>query len=305
MIVVTGSSGFIGGAVIRKLIEEGKTVQCFDYLPGKDIGCKTLHPSLFRAWWQTTYPYVEAVIHLGAITDTTCTDKEVIQRDNVEFSKLVFSLCTEDAKPLVYASSAAVYGDGAKGFREDAADLVPLNLYAQSKYDFDKHVLKLRQTPPNWYGLRFFNVFGFDESRKKHMASMVYKGWQQAKAEGSVTLFSGSYEYCRDFVYVEDVVSIILWLLEVQPKNGIYNVGTGKAQNFHQIVDGLRVAMKKRILVHAIPMPKKLEAQYQKYTCADITKLRAAGYKKNFTSIPHGCKKTIKQYENSSVSVQS
>lgn len=293
MIVVTGCSGFIGGALCRRLKSMNVEVKGFDYHGGPDI-CS---PGEFAEWWEENCSRVDGVIHLGANTDTLEQSADRLEVENVGFSQVVWWCCQIDNKPLIYASSASVYGSGEFGFREDADmnKLKPLNLYAHSKLKFDKWVETQRVTPAHWYGLRFFNVYGFNESHKGRMASMVYNGYRQVKETQQISLFKSG-EHARDFIYVEDIIDFIIWIGDVLPKSGIYNVGTGEARTFNDLAYSIFQAMNVEPHINYIDMPVDLRRQYQGYTQADIEKMRDIGFAKQFTTLEEGVQLTINQY---------
>lgn len=291
MILVTGSNGFIGGALVRRLKSMNVQYTGVDY----HIGPGIIHPNDYQKWWGNNFWKVKGVIHLGANTDTVEKDWEKFREDNLEFSKVVWLNCNVDSVPLIYASSAATYGNGSLGYSDShdlIKDLKPLNEYARSKNEFDKWVLDQENCPSFWSGLKFFNVYGFNESHKGRMASMIWNGYNQIKETTSIRLFKYGH-HMRDFVYVEDVVDVILWMLLNKPECGIYNVGTGDSRSFNQMANILFEALEIRPQIRYIDMPEDLTGQYQDYTKADITKLREKGYKQEFTSLEEGIRKYI------------
>jgi ADP-L-glycero-D-manno-heptose 6-epimerase len=289
MIVVTGSNGFIGRNMVSTLKADGYEVHGVD--DNADIAIED-----FSNWWDDNADSVEWVIHLGAVTDTMVTDEKLVTCMNTNFTKIVWLQCLLDKVPLIYASSAAVYGNGHLGFEDDhklTEDLVPLNLYAKSKHDFDCFAVKQSAAPTNWYGLRFFNVYGFDEHRKGKMASMISQGYDQISSTGKLKLFEGGLQR-RDFVYVQDVVDVIMWLMMNKPKSGLYNVGTGQAETFNAMAEYLFDSMKVRKDVRYISIPYNLIPHYQEFTQADMTKLISAGYDKPFKTLKEGITEFIK-----------
>ena len=237
------------------------------------------------------------IFHLGAITDTRCADEKAILEHNVNCSTRLWDWCTREKVPLIYASSAAVYGDAPIALPESAILLEPLNLYGRSKLVVD---LRCEGSachgfaPPHWYGLRFFNVYGPGEEHKGEMRSIVRKLYDQATAGNPMELFEGTEKAKRDFVHVDDCVDVMLWLMEHKPANGIYNVGTGKAESFSDVTGAVAGALGYDPSGRLIPMPYAIRASYQHFTQADISKLRAAGYDKPFRSIEDGIRDYVR-----------
>jgi ADP-L-glycero-D-manno-heptose 6-epimerase len=252
--------------------------------------------------------YIEAVVHQGACSSTTESNGRYMMDNNYRFSRLLLDWCIEHKKPFIYASSAAVYGDGAKGFREETECEGPLNVYGYSKYLFDQHVrtLENRVNIP-LIGFRYFNVYGPGEHHKRRMSSVAFHHYQQYTGTGKVRLFEGSDGYgdgeqSRDFVYVEDVVKANMWALGETSGWGILNVGTGRAQPFNDIavsvVNGVRAQkgestlsreeMVSQGILEYVPFPEDLKGKYQSYTQADLSKLRDAGCDVNFRSVEEG-----------------
>jgi ADP-L-glycero-D-manno-heptose 6-epimerase len=287
MIVITGVYGMIGGALLRRLAEKGETVVAFDK-EQDDFLAK------FTFWWMSNKHRVKSVYHMGAISDTTFSDEAILTKYNSGFTLMLFSECAELDIPLVYASSAATYGDGEKGFSDNhdtIPNLEPINLYARSKHIVDLHTISATHSPSFWAGLKFFNVYGHNESRKGRMASMVYHGYRQIVEGDSLRLFDGT--YLRDFVYVEDVVDVMIWLMENRPSSGIYNVGVGVAEDFRTMGAELFKALGRPRNIEFIPMPNDLKGKYQTYTCADISKLRKAGYVRSFHTLEQGVRRYV------------
>ena len=230
---------------------------------------------------------VEAVFHQGACSDTMERDGRYMLEVNYEYSKRLLEFCLGRC-PFLYASSASVYGNGESGFREDPACEWPLNVYAFSKFLFDRHVrLVLPEARTQVVGLRYFNVYGPQENHKGRMASVVYKFHHQIGADGRLEVFEGSEGFRRDFVYVDDAVDVNLHFLDHPEVSGIFNCGSGRAESFLALAEAT-AAHYEGAEVRAIPFPPELEGKYQGYTCADLTALRAAGYRREFRSLEEG-----------------
>ncbi|HEY2875535.1 MAG TPA: ADP-glyceromanno-heptose 6-epimerase, partial [Reyranella sp.] len=298
MIVVTGAAGFIGSNVVAALNERGHTdVAVCDWL-GQDQRWMNLRKRMFRHFvfpedlmgFLDEAKEVEAIIHMGANSATTATDGDSVVRTNLQFSLKLLDWCTENGVPLVYASSAATYGDGNEGF-DDGLSLAslrrlrPLNLYGWSKHQFDLIVAERAEfglaLPPKCVGLKFFNVFGQNEYHKGDMMSVLAKNYDTVAAGGEVKLFkSHRNDYVdggqkRDFVYVDDVVEVILWALEQGPRTGLFNVGTGQATPFKDLIEALFAAASREPRIAYIPMPETLRGKYQYFTEAPLANLHA------------------------------
>lgn len=293
MIVVTGASGFIGTNLILALRKCGFTriVAVDDFTKDKqnnrfledDIKVDRTH---FIEWSKKRIGKIDFIFHLGARTDTTEFDEGLLQELNTAYSKEIWSICTAKGIPLVYASSAATYGMGEHGFTDDESKielLNPLNPYARSKNRFDLETISATKSPPLWVGLKFFNVYGPYEDQKGKMSSMVYQSFLQIKKKGKVQLFKSYHpefqdgEQKRDFVYVKDVVSTCIKLMERPIRSGIYNLGAGKARSFNQLVKCLFIEMSKPIRIEYIEMPESIKSRYQYFTEARMDKLINAG----------------------------
>jgi ADP-L-glycero-D-manno-heptose 6-epimerase len=321
-LVITGAAGFIGSRLVAALNREGVTeILAVDNLENADkvanlAGCEIedyLDKREFLARLEAGQfdGSVEAVLHQGACSDTMATDGRYVMDNNYRYSRALLDWCQEEEVPLVYASSASVYGAGAAGFREERACEAPLNVYGYSKFLFDQHV---RRTLPGRtaqiVGLRYFNVYGPNEAHKGRMASVAFHAWRQLAAEGRVRLFVGSGgfgdgEQRRDFIHVEDVVRVNLHFLEHRARSGIFNCGTGRAQSFNELAAAvinaargtraLAAELAAQKLIAYVPFPARLAARYQSFTEADLTQLRAAGYDGEFMDVAQGVAAYVKE----------
>ena len=316
MIVITGAFGFIGSALVQHLNDHGHgfdliVVDDFykDYkepnLQDKIIR-EWIHRDIFLPWFEKSAKNVDLVIHMGARTDTAEQDVALFDKLNVDYSKEIWRICTEAQIPLIYASSAATYGDGRKGFSDDDAltpKLKALNPYGDSKLQFDNWVLKQKDTPPRWYGLRFFNVFGPNEYHKKRMASVVFHAFKQITQTGEMKLFRSHWdEYedghqMRDFIYIKDVVEVIRQLLHKEDTPpGIYNLGTGTARTFLDLVGAIFNAMGKDQHISFIDTPEDIRAAYQYYTQADMSKWKKTDIDVHFKDLEVNVEDYVKSY---------
>lgn len=313
MILITGAAGFIGSYVTGKL----NTHRVDDLLL-----CDDFSPPLKRPNWHTKRYIallprehlfdelrdyegkVEAVIHLGARTDTTASDPEPFRRLNLEFSQKLWRYCAERQITFIYASSAATYGDGSRGYSDATppAELMPLNPYARSKNDFDNWALQQDRFPAYWVGLKFFNAYGPNEYHKGRMASVVYHGYRQIQETGSIRLFRSHRPdvadgaQARDFIYVDDVSEILWFLLKRQPLEGLLNVGTGQARTFLDLARALFSALEKEPAIDFIDTPADIRATYQYFTQADQGRFNTIGYTKPFTSLEEGVGTYVRDY---------
>ena len=314
MIVVTGAAGFIGSCMVRKLNDEGHTdiliVDEFSHeeknrnLEGKQYS-ESVHRDDFPAWLRQEHQPVKAIFHIGARTDTTEKDWNIFQKLNLDYSKTLWEWCAANNIPLIYASSAATYGRGECGY-DDRHDIVgrlhPLNPYGESKNRFDQWALQQPIAPPSWYGLKFFNVYGPNEYHKGRMASVIFHTVRQIKATGGMKLFRShrpDYEdgqQSRDFVYVKDVVEVMYWLFRRLPESGLYNLGTGKARSFLDLAANTFRAMGLAPNISFIDTPEDIRDTYQYFTEANMSKLRKAGYEKEFYSLEEGIEDYVKNY---------
>jgi ADP-L-glycero-D-manno-heptose 6-epimerase len=314
MIVVTGAAGFIASCLIAKLNQDGyrSIVAVDDFsrkdkeanLAGKDI-IAYVDRTVFPHWLRENGMETEFVFHLGARTDTTETSTEIFDRLNLNYSKEVWSICTEFQIPLIYASSAATYGAGESGYDDDHSTiplLKPLNPYAHSKQDFDIWVLSQKESPFFWAGLKFFNVYGPNENHKGRMASVIFHAFRQIKEDGKMSLFQSHREgiadghQMRDFVYVKDVTEVCFWLMHHRKNSGIFNLGSGKARTFLDLAKATFAAMKLEEKIYFVPTPAEIRDSYQYFTEAEMEKLKNAGYPHPFTSLEDGIKDYVTTY---------
>ncbi len=318
MLLVTGGAGFIGSNVVASLNEAGRNDVAVNDMLGGDDKWRNLQKrrladfvppaDLFR-WLDGRK--LDAIIHMGAISDTTARDADAVMENNFRLSLRLLDWCTETRTPLIYASSAATYGDGEAGFADDNAPaalarLRPMNLYGWSKHLFDLAVIE-RQTkgvklPPQWAGLKFFNVFGPNEYHKGEMMSLIAKRFDDAKAGKPVALFRSHRtgiadgEQRRDFIYVDDAVAVVRWLLETPKVSGIFNVGTGKAESFRDLVSAMFAALGRAADIRYIDMPEAIRGKYQYFTQSSVENLRRAGYNAGFTPLAAAVKRYVGSY---------
>jgi len=318
MLLVTGGAGFIGSNVVAALNDAGRAdVVVCDAL-GHDGKWRNLAkrqladivpPAELPGWLKDRR--LDAIIHLGAISETTATDGDLVIETNFRLPMRLLDWCTAHATPFIYASSASTYGDGAQGFRDDESigalrTLRPMNLYGWSKHLFDMAVAeraaKSEKLPPQWAGLKFFNVFGANEYHKGEMMSLLAKRFDDARAGRPIRLFKSDREGIadgeqkRDFVFVDDVVSVVLWLLKSGVPNGIFNVGTGTARSFKDLMSAMFAALGKAPNLEYIDMPPALRGTYQYFTQADVAKLQSAGYNAGFTPLEDAVRRYVTQY---------
>ena len=316
MIVLTGACGFIGSHLLSFLNKKEKNdivlVDKFDdklklrNLEGKKYLEKVERTSFF-SWFLRNADQIKFVIHLGARTDTTEKNWAILQELNLDFSQNLFQLCYQEDIPIIYASSAATYGAGKLGYSDDLdpEKLNPLNLYGVSKNEMDVWVQareKEEEVPKFWAGLKFFNVYGANEYHKNKMASVIYHAHQQIKTEKSMQLFRSHRENIadgeqkRDFIYVKDVCEIIYFLIQKRPKSGIYNVGSGQARSFLDLAYATFSAMNLPPQINWIDTPETIRESYQYFTQADMSKLTAAGYKKELHTLEQGIEDYVQNY---------
>lgn len=315
MIIVTGGAGFIGSCIVRTLNDAGEE----DIIIVDDIASTdkwlNLRNKKYRSYVHksrlldelSTYKEVRAIIHMGACSSTTENDFDYLWYNNFEYTKTLWNYCAEKQISFIYASSAATYGDGENGFDDnvDIDTLLPLNQYGYSKHLFDLWVKHQAVSfPPQYVGLKFFNVYGPNEYYKGSMASMVFHGFNQIKKDGEIRLFKSSNtlyrdgEQLRDFVYVKDICSVIMWFLEHNRYSGIFNVGTGYPQSFRELAEATFKALNLCTNIRYIDMPSGLKEKYQYFTRAEMTKLRDIGYNKVFMDINSGIQDYVLNHLN-------
>ena len=320
-IVVTGTAGFIGSVMVQLLNEKGLT----NLLLVDDFGVEEKR----KNWEQKQYTKVierqafldqlmndqyeiDIIIHLGARTDTTEFNYAIHEELNVAYSKSLWQYATAKQIPLIYASSAATYGSGEQGYEDSHTildQLVPLNPYGVSKNEFDKWAIAQTEQPPLWTGLKFFNVYGPNEGHKARMASVIFHAFNQIKSTGVVKLFKSHRtefkdgEQLRDFIYVKDLVAVIEWMMQAMlsnewntSKNGLYNLGTGKARSFYDLAANTFIAQGLIPNIEFIDMPLDIRDKYQYFTEANMNKLRSAGYDKPFSTLEEGVADYVNNY---------
>jgi ADP-L-glycero-D-manno-heptose 6-epimerase len=320
MLLVTGGAGFIGSNVVASLNEAGRADIAVNDVLGTDdkwrnLGKRQLAdvipPGALFDWLDNRR--LDAVIHLGAISDTTATDADLVLETNFRLSLRLLDWCTNTRTPFIYASSAATYGAGAEGFNDDWSPealqrLRPMNLYGWSKHLFDLALVerscKGARLPPQWAGLKFFNVFGPNEYHKGEMMSLLAKRYDDARAGKPVRLFKSHRdgiadgEQKRDFIYVEDAIAVVRWLVDTPSVSGIFNVGTGKARSFRDLVVAMFGALGMAPNIEYIDMPQSIRSQYQYFTQAEVENLRRAGYNAGFTPLEDAVARYVKSFLN-------
>ncbi|MEL7120589.1 MAG: ADP-glyceromanno-heptose 6-epimerase [Bacteroidota bacterium] len=320
MIVVTGAAGFIGSCMIKKLNLSGHTnIIAVDEFSRADKNVNLDHKAFaqkmdrmaFLDWFKENHADVSFMFHLGARTDTTEKEVAIFDELNLNYSKTIWEVCTKANIPMVYASSAATYGIGELGYKDDhdiIHNLKPLNPYGQSKNDFDIWALQQTQTPPQWAGMKFFNVYGPNEYHKGRMASVIFHTVRQIKKTGGMKLFRShrdDYEdgqQSRDFVYVKDVVDVLYFFHEsfaIQNRSdisGLYNLGTGKARSFWDLASNTFRSMDLEPNISFIDTPIDIRDTYQYFTEADMEKLKSVGYDKSFHDLERGIDDYVRNY---------
>ena len=311
MHLVTGGAGFIGSNIVAALSERGSRVVVCDRF-GQDHKWQNLQrhalwdivfPEGLAEWLARNGSRLDSVIHMGAISATTERDVDLIVASNLHLSQFLWDFCTQQGVPFIYASSAATYGDGSEGFVDDFTQdalsrLLPLNPYGWSKHLFDRKVRDIldraEEAPPKWAGLKFFNVYGPNEYHKGSMRSVIATHYEKIASGEPLRLFKSDhpdYEHggqMRDFVYVQDCVDVVLWMLERKFPSDVYNLGTGQARSWLDLGRAMFKAVKLAENIEYIDMPDHLKGKYQYFTQAEISKLRAAGFTAPFTSLEDG-----------------
>ncbi len=318
MLLVTGGAGFIGSNVVASLNEAGRADIAVNDMLGSDGKWRNLAgreiadfvpPADLPRWLEGRK--LDAVIHLGAISSTTATDGDAVMDNNFRLSLRLLDWCALTRTPLIYASSAATYGDGSQGYSDDWSDgrlgrLKPMNLYGWSKHLFDLAVVERARRkdklPPQWAGLKFFNVFGPNEYHKGEMMSLVAKRFDDAKAGKTIHLFKSHRdgvadgEQKRDFIYVDDAVAVVRWLLETPAVSGIFNVGTGTARSFRDLMTAMFAALGRKPVIDYVDLPAQIRDSYQYFTQADTKNLRSAGYNADFMPLELAVKRYATDY---------
>ncbi len=318
MILVTGGAGFIGSNMVASLNEAGRTdVVVSDWLGSggkwrnlqKRQLADVVAPGDLLRWLEGRK--LDGLVHLGAISDTTAIDGDAVMDNNFRLSLKLLDWCTTSRTPFIYASSAATYGDGAQGFSDTWSTaalkhLRPLNLYGWSKHLFDlalaERVARKEKMPPHWAGCKFFNVFGPNEYHKGAMMSLVAKKFDDARAGKPIQLFKshrdgiGDGQQSCDFIYVDDAVAVVRWMLETPQITGIFNVGTGKARSFKDLITAIYAAIGKQPNIEYIDMPDQIRSQYQYFTQAEVANLQRAGYNAGFAPLEELVRRYVTQF---------
>ena len=318
MLLITGGAGFIGSNVVAALNDAGRSdVVVCDWL-GHDGKWRNLAkrqladivpPGELMSWLQGRK--LDGIVHLGAISETTASDGDLVIETNFRLSMRLLDWCTANATPLIYASSASTYGDGTQGFRDDPSlaglrTLRPMNLYGWSKHLFDmavaERVAKGEPLPPQWAGLKFFNVFGPNEFHKGSMMSVLTRRFDDIKAGREIQLFRSHRDGIadgdqrRDFIYVDDVVRVITWLLASPHVSGLYNVGTGRARSFKDLMLAAYTALERDPNIAYVDMPEQIRGSYQYFTQSDGERLHLAGYNGGFASLEDSVSAYVRGY---------
>ncbi len=320
MIVVTGGAGFIGSNLVAALEQAGapEIVVCdrmgsddrWRNLAKREIA-DLITPEELLPFLKGHVDRLDAVFHMGAISSTTETNVDAILENNIRLTLDLFHWAKHTDVRLIYASSAATYGDGSQGFVDDNSqqalnDLRPLNAYGWSKAFVDRRLVRIAdeggKTPRQWVGLKFFNVYGPNEYHKGDMASVVSKIYPQAKADQTAKLFQSHHpDYTdggqlRDFVHVDDCVNVMMWLYQNAQVSGIFNLGTGKARSFFDLASAVYRSLGKEPQIEFIPTPESIRDKYQYFTEADMSRLRAAGYEQDFLELEEGVKQYVQNF---------
>ncbi len=320
MLLVTGGAGFIGSNVVASLNEAGRADIAINDSLGSDGKWRNLAgrqfaefvpPADLLRWIEGRK--LDAVVHMGAISSTTATDADLVIETNFRLSLRLLEWCASTRTPFIYASSAATYGDGGAGFADDWSlaalkRLKPLNLYGWSKHAFDlavvDRVVRKDKLPPQWAGLKFFNVFGPNEYHKGEMMSLVAKRFDDARSGQPIRLFKSHRagiadgEQKRDFIYVDDAVAVVRWLMDTPAVSGIFNVGTGVARSFRDLMTAMFAALGREPRIEYIDMPPAIRDSYQYFTQAEVGSLHRAGFNAGFTTLEDGVKRYVTSYLN-------
>ncbi len=310
-IVVTGAAGFIGSCLVSFLNKKGM----HDLILVDDFSKMEKHQNLVGKHYSAKIDrdvflhdmhrhQINFIFHIGARTDTTEFDKTIFDKLNESYSKAIWHHCTSQNIPLLYASSAATYGDGNLGFDDKASikKLKPLNPYGESKQNFDAWALKQSDSPPFWVGLKFFNVFGPNEYHKGRMASVVMHAFNQIQENGSLKLFQSHHpdynhgEQIRDFIYVKDLLNLMWFWYNEQSQSGIYNAGTGTARTFNDLANAIFLALDKTPQINYIPTPEDIRDKYQYFTEASMQKSIEAGFSEPFQSLENSVSDYVNNY---------
>jgi ADP-L-glycero-D-manno-heptose 6-epimerase len=314
MIIITGAAGFIGSCLVQKLndeeyydlvlVDDFSNTEKNKNFEGKRFS-KQVEREVFPEWLRENQLHVQLVFHIGARTDTTESDVELFDRLNLDCTKNIWNICVEFGLPFVYASSAATYGLGEQGYDDDESKiplLKPLNPYGDSKNDFDIWALKQERKPYFWAGLKFFNVYGPNEYHKGRMASVIFHTFNQIKKTGAMKLFQSHNpnfkdgEQMRDFVYVNDVVDVMYFLMHHRKDSGIYNLGSGTARTFLDLATETFKALDKPANISFVPTPEDIREKYQYFTEANMNKLKTIGYSKDFHTLEEGVSDYVRNY---------
>lgn len=318
MFLVTGGAGFIGSNVVASLNEAGQTDIVVNDRLGSDGKWRNLQkrqladlvdPADLMRWLEGRK--LDAVVHMGAISETTASDGDLVIETNFRLSLRLLDWCTATRTPFIYASSAATYGDGEAGFSDDNAlpalrRLAPMNLYGWSKHLFDLALVdrarRKQALPPQWAGLKFFNVFGPNEYHKGEMMSLVAKRFDDARAGRPIRLFKSHRagvadgDQRRDFIHVDDVVAVVRWLIETPSVSGLFNVGTGEARSFRDLMLAVFAALERPANLEYVDMPAAIRGSYQYFTQAEVGSLRRAGYNAGFTPLEEAVGRYVGQF---------
>jgi len=320
MIIVTGATGFIGSNIVADLNARGRT----DVLLVDDLGTQGKWKNIAKRRFLDLVDYREldrllptlkaadAVFHMGANSSTTSTDGDEILRVNLHATMAWWKWCTHTGTPFIYASSAATYGDGHQGFNDDQSpdaldQLAPLNLYGWSKHQFDKWAVERASeghAPPQWAGLKFFNVYGPNEYHKGDMRSLVAKNTELIARGETIRLFKSHKEgyadgaQLRDFVYVKDCCAVMMWLLENRQASGVFNLGTGQARSFVDLMQAIGAALNKPVNIEFVDMPESIRPNYQYFTEANMSKLVGVGYRQPMHTLDEGVADYVGQHLN-------